>query len=188
MNLTRLWHWQRFVPHIGDNLELTADQLTLELAVGLTKVELAGFHRAQFDARNTDEREVVKVLLAEARAQLETEFPMEAQKELRTRVDAAVAAMDAAYVARLAIAWAPFVRLGPGSHSLNGKPLANLADYLGFINSQAGRYNLLELVEELQRLNSVEGTRALFSDAAAGGNTSTRPPSTAPSGNQTAGR
>lgn len=40
-DLKRLWSWARFEPSIGDNLELpVGKRFFLELAVGLTKVEL----------------------------------------------------------------------------------------------------------------------------------------------------
>jgi len=166
-NFERLFHWESFTPNLGNNRELLADQLTLEIAVGMTKVELVSFLKGPVTARGPIEAAVVGD---------------EAAAEVKTKQN------DDAYVARLAEAWAPFVRLGPGNHSVNGKPLTGLTDYLGTVLEQPGIFNFIELQQEVTRLNSVEGTRALFSAPPAGGFISTVPKSSAPAGSQTGGR
>ncbi len=92
------------------------------------------------------------------------------------------------YAAKVAAAWAPFVRIGPGSHNINDKPITTLADYLEIIRSQAGRYSLIELRNEVERLNSVRGTLELFYEPPAGGPTGTRGARTATTGSQTGGQ
>ncbi len=100
----------------------------------------------------------------------------------------AVEKREAAYAARMADAWAPFVKLGPGPHSVNGKPLVTLGDYLAFVLAQAGQFNFVELQEEVRRLNSYTGTRALFSNALVGGRISTPTSASAKAASQTVGR
>ncbi len=141
MELTRLWHWQKFFPNVGNNLELREqDQLYLEVAVGLSKVELKRLSEAIGDLEG---------LTFEAGAK------------------------------QLADAWRPFVRLAPGAHTLEGKPLASIDDYIGAVITQPGLFNLMELSAEAGRLNSIRGTQALFSQRLAGGGASTSKPSTA---------
>jgi hypothetical protein len=74
---------------------------------------------------------------------------------------------------QLADGWAPFVRLGSVPLTLNGSPVASLRDYLGHVLQQPGRYNVVELARVLAQLNSVEGSRELFSERRSGGSTST---------------
>lgn len=164
-NFERAFHFESFVPNLGDNRELRADQLTLQLACGMTKLELQRF------------KDAPKALKG-----ISLESPTDA---------ADLEAMEVAFWEKssdvLAAKWEPFVRLGPGNHSLNGKPLATLRDYLRFAVEQPGAFSVIELINELTRLNSIEGTRALFFPLPAGGSTSTAPRNTAPAESQTGG-
>ncbi len=187
MDFTRLWHWQRFEPNLGDNLEVPEPaRLYLEVAVGLTKVELTAFLRGPIEADGTPEQAAIAAFWADVPA---SESGLKViDGETSKRLDELKTKRDTAYAVKLASLWSPFVKLGPGQHAINGKPLTGLVDYLAFVGTQAGRFNLLEIVEEVQRHNSVAGTRALFSSAPFGGPTGTRPPSGAKEGNATAGR
>ena len=150
-NLERLAHWEPFAPNLGNNLELAPEQqFGLEIACGVTKLEVMGFVEALGRAAELGN--------------------------------------DSAMCTALASAWGPFVRVAPGQHSINGVTIATLADYLGVVSEQPGLYSLLELHREMRRLNSVTGTRALFSGPPAGGATSTVRPSVAPAESQTGGR
>jgi hypothetical protein len=165
-NFDRLFHWETFAPNIGDNRALLSDQLTLELAVGLTKTELRRFQKGP---------NVLRDLKFEAIA------GSPGVEEIEAGVWDKVADL-------LAVEWGQFVRLGPGSHSMNGKPIAALRDYLRFVLEQPGAYNVMEIVREVQRLNAVEGTRALFSAPPAGVTTSTSTAADGRGGSQTGGR
>jgi len=173
-----LIHWERFAPNLGNNRQLVeSEQLTLELAVGMTKVQLSDFFRALTDSVSTPEQAEVDRLLKELGDDpgktLEA-MTTEAKAAAETALREASEKRDAAYAAKLSVAWAPFARLAPGDHHINGQPLKSLANYLHFVRSQAGRYNFIEIQDEVTRLNSVEGSRALFSDAPSGGRSSTR--------------
>ncbi len=169
-NFERLFHFEKFVPNLGNNRELLTDQLTLDLAVGLTKVQLRAFARGPKEANeapagslSVDEAQLQGSALELARIRLQNE----------------------AFKTKLAELWGPYVKMGPGNHSVEGVPITSLRDYLSLVVDQPGIFNLIELREEVMRLNSVEGTRALFSDAPAGGSTSTRRPSVGLEGSQT---
>jgi len=86
--------------------------------------------------------------------------------------------------ALLAAAFAPYVRL-VGSHTVEGKPVTNLGEYLGVVTSLSGVYNLRELAQVVRDFNSVGGTGELFSQRHSGGLRTTRAGSAAP---QTGGR
>lgn len=67
----------------------------------------------------------------------------------------------------------PVVRL-VGEHTIDGKPVKTLAEYLQLVVSTTGVYNLSELVAVVNEYNSVSGTSALFSRRHSGGLLSTR--------------
>lgn len=182
----RLIHWQRFAPNLGDNLELLTDQLTIEVAVGLSKTELAAFDRAIGASHAGPELVEVERLHAEWKTNPATNDA--AATAFLAQLEAANAKQAEAYAAKLAEAWADFVRIGPGNHSINGQPLTCLRDYLGFVCGQAGQFNFIELQAEVARANSVKETRALFSPAPSGGRSSTQPQNGAKAGSPTAGR
>lgn len=186
-NLSRT-HWQRFEPDLGDNLQTDpSNRLFLEVADRMTKVELHDFTDALARSFEVPEQAALAGLVKDWEARRDT-LTAELVVDFTARLTEAAAARDAAYVAKLAEAWAPFIRLGAGEHAIDGKPLAGLGGYLAFVHGQAGRFNFLELQHEVQRLNSVEGTRALFSEPPAGGPSSTPRASAAKEGSQTGGR
>jgi len=162
-----LFHWERFVPQIANNRDLpTREQLALEIATGLSVLEVETFTRANALAAASGGGEPPKAPGANA-----------TEEELRTYVAAAKAEMTrlrTEQAARLAPHWAPFVRLVPGSHTVNGKPIATLADYLELVLMQQGLFNFLEISNEVLALNSVSGAQSLFSRALSGGSDSTQ--------------
>ncbi len=183
----RLIHWQRFAPNLGTNLELLTDQLTIEVAVGLSKTELAAFDRAIGASHAGPELVEVERLHAEWKATAAS-INEEGATAFLAQLEAANAKQEAAYATKLAAAWAEFVRIGPGDHSINGEPLTCLGDYLRFVCGQAGQFNFIELQAEVARANSVKETRALFSPAPSGGRSSTPPQNGAKVGSPTASR
>lgn len=72
----------------------------------------------------------------------------------------------------------PYVRL-VGSHTIDGRPVTTLQEYLGVVMSMAGIYNVRELASVVSQFNSVEGTSELFSKRRSGGSRTTRAPSAA---------
>lgn len=74
---------------------------------------------------------------------------------------------------RLAEAFAPYVRV-VGTHTVDGQPVASLADYLTVVAGLSGVFNLSELAAAVRRYNSVEGTAELFSARRSGGSRTTR--------------
>lgn len=153
------FHWERFEPDIGDNHKMAPSQrLYLEIACGLTKLHLHRFRQgALVDPPAID---------VEA-AKLESEQTKEALEQVMERLARQAGAE------KIAAAWAPFVRLGAGSHSIGGLPLTSLKDYLFAALEQKGSFTLVELVRAVQEINSVGGTRALFSERLFGGSSFT---------------
>src|SRR4051812_19832212 len=101
-NFERGFHFERFIPNLGNNRELQADQLTLELACGMTKVELQRFVDVPGKALHVPESATL---------------PEGATAE---QLDASVASFWDTSAEGLATEWQAFVRLGPGTHSING--------------------------------------------------------------------
>lgn len=89
----------------------------------------------------------------------------------------------------LAPAFEPYVRVQAG-HSIDGKPLASVADYFAAVcdvSSGGAAAIYAELTRQVVRLNSVEGELELFSQRRSGGSASTVAPSAAAKGSATAG-
>lgn len=166
-----LFHWERFEPRIGLNHTLPVEQrFFLEVACGLSKVQLKKVKRAtDFSKLQLDQAALVE----EAKTSKSDD---ETQAEAIERVTEA--AMAAKCTAQLAAEWGPFVRIGSPGHSIGGVPIATLADYLGAVLGQLGKFNVIELSKVLAQLNSVSGTHALFSERLSGGPISTVGPST----------
>jgi hypothetical protein len=80
---------------------------------------------------------------------------------------------------RLAAVFAPYVRL-VGVHTIDGKPVTNLAEYVAVVSTLCGVYNLKELTQAVRDFNSSEGTSELFSVRHSGGLRTTRGQSVAP--------
>lgn len=177
--LTRAYRWEKFHPDLGENLELApADRLTLEVASGLPPAVLAEWQRA-LAAAATDAAGVVQTS-----AQPENEAAREAwAKE-------AAAKVSAAFLDAVAAAYAPVVRL-VGSHSVAGRPVTTLREYLGLVVEETaghGGYSLTELRNEVVRLNSLGGQQELFFERRSGGSPSTAPRSAAKDSAKTGGR
>lgn len=182
-NFERLFHWERFAPKLANNRELPErEQLALELATGLSVLELQDFSLAVSKAA-TVARDSVTVP-----ERPDKDATAEQVDAFVTASRAALEQFRAAQVAALTPLWTPYIRLAPGKHTLDGKPLTSLADYLGAVMQQPGLFNFLELQREVKTLNSVDGTHALFSRALHGGSDSTDDQSSAPESNETGGR
>lgn len=150
-----LFHWERFEPNVGENHSLPEDRrLFLEVACGLTKVQLKACARGlNFDSLAID---------GEA-AKLEAEKTGEPLEDVSTRMMAALC------VDKAAAEWGPYVRIGGGPHTLGGREVKSLKDYLSVLIEQPGWFNLLELSRVIGQMNSVTGSRALFSGRLSGG-------------------
>lgn len=175
MDLSRLYHFERFVPNVGNNHQLPEDeQLTFEVAVGLTKVELQGLQRL---VSGDELRKTSDEALAAPRAEMKALRESGATPDvLAAKADelaeaGAVAELDG-YARRIAAGLASYVRVGPGRHTVDGKALT-LESYLRATFEQPGFFNLSELTRELTRLNSVKGSAELFSAQRSGGSAST---------------
>lgn len=153
-----LFHWERFEPEVGNNHQLAPTQrLYLEVACGLTKVQLKACQRA---VQLTD----ISVPTAELEAAVAAGESVE---------DASVRLVAGLCADKLAAVWGQFVRLGGGPHTLGGRPVATLRDYLAVVLEQPGAFQLLELSRAIAQFNSVTGTKALFSRRLSGGLTFT---------------
>lgn len=67
------------------------------------------------------------------------------------------------------------VEMGSEPLSINGQAVAGLDGYIGVLIGLTGVDLILELVEEVSRLNSVKGTRELFFARLSGGRSGTGP-------------
>lgn len=191
-NLTRTHRWEPFAPNLGNNLELPPEeQFELEVAAGLTKVEVDDFERRV----NSPQADVEAV-----------GSPLRAEKD---RIEALIAvagptdetnAAKAAYLVKLDEALrgelvnhfekvlTPVMRLGTRPLTVNGTPIATLRGYLELVVQAAEAiYHLREAAQAVRWVNTMEGSKALFSERLSGGGFSTRGPKTA-AGNQRAGR
>ncbi len=151
-----LFHYERFDPEIGENRKLPVEQrLFLEVACGMTKVQLTACKRAL---------ELSSIVIDADAAKAEAATTGEPVGDVALRMTS-VACVD-----RIATAWAPYVRVGAGPrHTLNGVTVASLRDYVAALIEQPGVFNLVELSQVIAQLNSVTGTRALFSERLSGG-------------------
>lgn len=153
-NIPKAFHFERFVPNLGENRQMPpAEQLALELATGMSKTDLNAFTKAWRAAF---------ALSAEAPAE---ETPEAAEVRESALLDSRSDSLGAGF--------GQFVKLERGGHTLDGMPINNLRDYLRALMDQPGGYALLELYREVRRLNSVDGTQALFSSALSGGSAGT---------------
>lgn len=77
----------------------------------------------------------------------------------------------------------------PGQlHTIAGKPIATLKDYIDVILGMAGVYNVRELALAVREFNSISGTERLFWARQSGGSPTTPDQSAALSENQTGDR
>lgn len=166
----RSFHFEVFVPNLGDNHKLPADQqLRLLLATGVTKKDLRIFEKAG----------QVKVSPQEIIA-----GAIERVDEKITKADDAEAALEefhdklleATYdlqAAGLAKVWADYVKLERGGHTIDGRAVGTLEQYLQVIVRQNGLFNFVEIGKAFRQYNSAEGAFRLFSNALSGGSTGT---------------
>ncbi len=157
----KAFHFERFVPNLGNNRALPPhDQLALLLATGMTKVDLIAFGKGLSEAFKAEPLEPPAAgLTPEAHAEALATLRLDRRSEV------------------LAEQWAPYAKLERGGHSIEGRAVSTLRDYVRALGEQRGMYGILELRTEVQRLNSIEGTAALFSDAPSGSSASTGDPS-----------
>lgn len=136
-----LIRWQKYAPDVGNNRELPShQQLVLEVAVGLTKLQLQSLRFT---------------LPLTPAAPDETDE----QKAAREAADEA-AGLDLA-----ASVWGAFVRLKGDQHTVGDKKVSDLRSYLGAVPA-TGVY---EVGRILRHLNSLTGAEELFSERSSGG-------------------
>jgi hypothetical protein len=162
--LARRFTWKKWAPDIGENRELEGGPvLFLELASGLTGEQLAAIGEA----------------LATMRSSIKYAPPVPADDATPEERLAASKAAMADYLAAIRAvyveAFAPYVRVHGGPHTVDGQPLANLNDYLRIIEEAAdlGVNARGDLEAALARFNSIEGPDELFSLRSSGGARST---------------
>lgn len=130
--------------------------------------------------------------------QLNASMSKEQARELRHAMEPLEPAPDAApvspderrkaKVARYAAALEPYVKLGPDPLSLDGQPVKSLLEYLDAMSQLEFEAYFYEVGWSLQRINSVEGLTAFFSERLSGGFTTTPAPSSGPAKDQRAGQ
>lgn len=172
-NFEKAFHFRRFVPNIGNNKQLPQpDQLALELATGMTKVDVLAFN----SGIRTSLKSVPPPFVAPEGMTPEAADEAKANAVLDHRAGV------------LAGIWGPYVRLEHGGHTIEGRPVGNLGEYLRALIGQNGSFAIMEISNEVARLNSVDGTLALFSDALSGGSAGTDDQSSAKDVSPTADR
>lgn len=175
-NLTRRFSWKKWAPDIGENRELPEPVLYLEIATGLTQ--------AQLDAIGEQLRSARQLQLEPP--DVEALPPEERGKAVEETLRAFVAKLRGVMVSALGA----FVRVHGGPHTVDGRPLATLDDYLALAEEAADRgvRARAELEAAVVSFNSVEGPDELFSLRRSGGRASTPTRSAASEGSATAGR
>lgn len=169
-NLDNVFSWERWAPNIGDNRTRAGGPvLWLQLATGLTAAQLAGM--------KTRWGGIAKVPL-----ELPPVVPDELPEARAAAIDATFTTFKAGVRAVVVGALGDLVRVEGGPHTVAGKPLATLEDYVGLIQERAdmGFPALGELRGALERFNSMEGPDELFSRRSSGGARSTDAQSTEP--------
>lgn len=190
-NLTRTYRWERFEPHLGDNLELPPERrFYLEVASGLTKEQLAKF---ELDAKTkilTDEAVAKHAPEKERLLELEKAGAPAAEiaEGLARWVDDVDRSITDCLVEHFIKVLEPVVRLGAEPLTVDGRAITTLAEYLRLITEVRGRYNLTELSSMVHWYNSREGSAELFYERLSGGGASTLARKTGATGSQRAGR
>lgn len=165
--------WVRYIPDIGDNRE-QSEPLALEVCTGLTRAELSAWRDA----------------ISEAKAPLAKEAQRLSEEVGAGRVtsEAAFAALDEATKASndsTVAVISQHVRL-VGKHTIGGRPVETLADYVGVVSELAGGDALRELLAVVPRLNTLTEEDAVFYARLSGGLATTPRRSAAPKEGQTA--
>lgn len=156
-----LHRWEKFAPDIGDNRQRPdGDRLWLEVKSSMTRVELQAFDRAIKELHVARGVEVEKHLRAMKEARESgSEAPDVPGFESRL-----MGIIQDGYDAALC----PCVRL-VGRHTIAGKPVTTLREYIDFVSELSDGYNLLELSAAVRDANSVGGSTELFSGRRSGG-------------------
>lgn len=168
----RSFHYEVFVPNLGSNRKLPADQqLRLLLATGVTKKDLRIFEKAGQTAIHP--REVTALALERSEKTDDANAALEAFGE---------ALLEATYdlhAEKVAKIWGDYIQLERGGHTIDGRAVGTLEQYLAVIVRQPGLFNFIEIGKAFRTYNSAEGTFALFSNALSGGFTGMASPSSA---------
>lgn len=175
-NLTRRYSFKKWAPDIGENRELPEPALYLEIATGLSQAQIDAIDEQLKAARSVELAKPDLAALPEAE-----------------RNAAAMAALKG-YIEKLcdvmADALGPYVRVHGGPHTVDGQPLATLADFLRLTAQSAdmGVNARAELEAAVASFNSMEGPDELFSLRRSGGLASTPTRSAAKEDAKTAAR
>lgn len=139
----------RYVPNIPGNRALPeAEQISFSITAGLTTMELTAFNKSVLSAANMPP-------------------PDDATTEQAGQY---VAALNTA----LASVLGSVVKVNPTNTTIEGVNVSTVLDYLGALDQRPGGWLLTgELINEVRRVNSLGGQRALFSERSSGGTTST---------------
>ncbi len=176
-NLTRRYSFKKWAPDIGENRELPGGPvLFLEIATGLSQAQMEAIAEQLKAARSV---ELAKPDLA---ALPEGERNAAARAALQGYIEALCGVMVDAL--------SPYVRVHGGPHTVDGQPLATLADFLRLTAQSAdmGVNARAELEAAVATFNSMEGPDELFSLRRSGGTASTPPPSAASKDSEMAAR
>ena len=103
-----------------------------------------------------------------ARLELEVASGLSAERVAEYRAAMQGVASGPGFVESLLAALTPYVRL-VGTHTIEGKPVTNLAEFVAVVGGMSGVYNVRELVNLVGDYNSAEGTSELFSKRHSGG-------------------
>lgn len=153
-NLKRRHAFKRWAPDIGENRDLPEPALWFDLATGLSAEQLAG----------------IRERMAKPVTPPEEGTPEQRLEGLKT-------ALRARYLS----AFGDFVRVQGGPHSIEGRPLVTLEDYLCIVETQAdfGQLAVKDLFSALLSFNNFGGGDELFLQRLSGGSASTGPQSAA---------
>lgn len=165
--------WVRYVPDIGDNRE-QAEPLTLEVCTGLTRMELSAWRDAISEAKAPLAKEAQRLSEEVGAGRMESGAAFAALEEATTASNVATVGIIAQYV-RLV-----------GKHTIDGRPVETLADYVGIVSELAGGDALKELLAVVPRLNTLSEEDAVFYARLSGGLATTSRRSAAPKESQTA--
>lgn len=155
-DFSALHRWEKFAPDIGDNrARPESDRLWLEVKSSMTRVELQAFDRALKELHQGRASEVEKHFAA-------------VKADEAPDVAAFHARLETLVVDGYETALSTCVRL-VGRHTIGGKPVTTLREYIVVVLDLSDGYNLLELPAAVRDANSVGGSTQLFSGRRSGG-------------------
>jgi len=164
--LSRRYTFKRWAPDLGENRSLPeSERLWLEVAAGLTAKQMSECRAAAARVAAVDVERPDTASLSAA----------DAEAAWRVALDAHTAKVRDV----LAEALGEYVRIVGGPHTVDGRPVATLADYIGLVqeSEDMGVAQLLDLRATLEAHNSISGGDELFSLRRSGGRASTGGPS-----------